>query len=932
MLPREHARQGPNVIYTREVAGRDGEPVFVEDIDGAEYRVLDPSRLNMRGRHDDDTDSIRRHEYERGSDAGRVEGRMKASVREMIDDMPRSRDQMFIRDGNAEILRLVTRGRIEEEEGPGLNQPDRPYTVVKDSKNEDDGKDIIMKRFMEDQQRRDDDSIQQAGRAEASENHEKKQLKDGDEEDDEDTRDSELIKRLMEYKPDVETLSQDVNRLTVLQRDLLLTRFLVEEQRRFLGHHTSSVDETQSLPGVMTSMGTQTDRDRGTQTEEGLYTMRPPRRKAKSDNDESISDSELEERNAERRKKSFRRNARKLRFVHRRQNMDNFDELLKRGEKRCEIKTPILEETESAVEAATAVAAAATRNEKPNFAATKSSLLRKQSTRIKLYMLRTAGGRAVEEGTVPDSTETYNVIVNKESSTDESEEKYDSKEPYVEAETREGRHHMSFQSTSHTVDAMTNLAHTTQRPHEPQQYSQQHFPSMHSTAQAIGSFKGGLHAEGNQIVNVQNIENIRHSPSFHTATQAVGSAMGMAGEFQHSQNRAAEELGKSHSPSFYQTSQAVGSVFGFSGEVQVMEPEKGHMPSFHTTSQVVGTVVTGVRSEQETDDYQQLGSGSHPSIHTIASVSRMTPKLCTPEEQNEHVVPSVDPALLNTSDLSESGMETAKSEPTSSTSVKSMMGALKGFAKFGKARKNKQKSSSESHLPTLSSTTQTLDAAKMLSGKAKAKSLQSTPVAKKRRFVGIASLSRLLTPSKPKPHSCVDTSAKSKGSQGSTKSKTSIEKTSLDKKSKQESGTKVDADSKEIDRKELQKASVMKTLELLQKPKKDEKKVPRYMEWYKKKKEDRERKKTEEKEEKEKVNAVKLIHSMRKPAAAMRKDKDRQAFEDDLDSGIAMSLMMPPSQNLRRRNQNLLEKKSVFTIAYDEMQTRTLSAENTTPP
>ena len=133
--------------------------------------------------------------------------------------------------------------------------------------------------------------------------------------------------------------------LTTLQRDLLLTRFLVEEQRRTLAAHVIGHDETQSLPGMTTSMATQTDVNRGTQTEL-LYTMRPPRRKAKSDIDDS-GESEIED-NGEVRLRKLKKMRRKI---------DNVFEIQDSGRSmsRCEIKTPILEENESAIEAASEI-------------------------------------------------------------------------------------------------------------------------------------------------------------------------------------------------------------------------------------------------------------------------------------------------------------------------------------------------------------------------------------------------------------------------------------------------------------------------------------------------------------------------------------------------------------------------------------------------
>lgn len=82
-------------------------------------------------------------------------------------------------------------------------------------------------------------------------------------------------------------LEKERNRLASFQRDLLLTRFLVEEQRRFL----NQTSDTVSLPGSL-SMGTQTDRHQATQTDV-LCMMRPEPRKVKSENDDS-SDSDID--------------------------------------------------------------------------------------------------------------------------------------------------------------------------------------------------------------------------------------------------------------------------------------------------------------------------------------------------------------------------------------------------------------------------------------------------------------------------------------------------------------------------------------------------------------------------------------------------------------------------------------------------------------
>ncbi len=125
--------------------------------------------------------------------------------------------------------------------------------------------------------------------------------------------------RMIENVLDVSQLEMERNKLTLFQRDLLLTRFLVEEQRRYL--HRAG--DTVSLPGSL-SMATQTDRHQSTQTD-ALCSMRPEPRKVKSENDDS-SDGEIEDQ--VRSGKRF---------------------LLPGGrDRRHKIRTPIIEETENA--------------------------------------------------------------------------------------------------------------------------------------------------------------------------------------------------------------------------------------------------------------------------------------------------------------------------------------------------------------------------------------------------------------------------------------------------------------------------------------------------------------------------------------------------------------------------------------------------------
>lgn len=132
------------------------------------------------------------------------------------------------------------------------------------------------------------------------------------------TRECETIRSLM----NVSHLEEERNRLATFQRDLLLTRFLVEEQRRLL----NQASDTISLPGSL-SMGTQTDRHRATQTDV-LCMMRPEPRKVKSENDDS-SDSDIDCLS------STRRISRRTVCI------------IGKDKGRHKIRTPIIEESES---------------------------------------------------------------------------------------------------------------------------------------------------------------------------------------------------------------------------------------------------------------------------------------------------------------------------------------------------------------------------------------------------------------------------------------------------------------------------------------------------------------------------------------------------------------------------------------------------------
>ncbi|GJQ83212.1 hypothetical protein Trydic_g18236 [Trypoxylus dichotomus] len=175
---------------------------------------------------DNEVDSLRRHELERDSQRGGVR-RAARQVHVTQDALPR--DQLYIREGNADILRLITRGN--EQQRPITLVQEQPYII-------DSGKDILLRRFIDQQQT------------------------------DTQRPSVPLPNAVNKLQAENEMLEASLRHQNALLRQILTER---EREMRL---------ETQSLPA-----GTQTDQDAGTQTEPIF--LRPPKRKTRSDNDAS---------------------------------------------------------------------------------------------------------------------------------------------------------------------------------------------------------------------------------------------------------------------------------------------------------------------------------------------------------------------------------------------------------------------------------------------------------------------------------------------------------------------------------------------------------------------------------------------------------------------------------------------------------------------
>jgi hypothetical protein len=356
--------------------------------------------------------------------------------------MASQREQFYIRDGNAEILRLVTRGRsLDEQEfaqvAPALEQ--RPMTFVPPRQHNtvraENGKEIIMQRFMEDQRNN-----------------------DGREQAEEEVCDTGPLANLRQQDMLVRRLLEEEARLN---NTLLLTEALIAQRQheQFLATAGDNI-ETQSLPG-QTTMATQTDVDSSTQTEP-FHLMKPPRRRARSDNDDSYTEGEDQE-SQDIEKDAVGSNSlgnavrgfwnKKHRSKRKRSLFHRGDLRVKRtgGKsgltvpgKRHKIKTPIMEETESALEAAERQQDHVSFG---NYSENKTSMLRRRNNKAKVA---TASGE-MEVTTLPNQLESELEDVEEETPTDSLEEGSPSNKKYGSHSNRTDRYRRIQPSKSPSI-------------------------------------------------------------------------------------------------------------------------------------------------------------------------------------------------------------------------------------------------------------------------------------------------------------------------------------------------------------------------------------------------------------------------------------------------------------------------------------------------
>ncbi|CAB3363388.1 Hypothetical predicted protein [Cloeon dipterum] len=177
-VPRQHER--PSVIFTRELQNQDMK-VYDEGsaIHADTPMVLElerPQMFHRKGNYNsevlfeeaDEDSSVRRHEMERGSDiARRIIPSSNTGVVEVLtlpDDERELREQHYTKAGNAEVLRLFSQQDDDE-----------------DSLTRQMGKEMLMKRFMEDQSIRvletdDEDELLMIGRQDNEDVDEEEEL------------------------------------------------------------------------------------------------------------------------------------------------------------------------------------------------------------------------------------------------------------------------------------------------------------------------------------------------------------------------------------------------------------------------------------------------------------------------------------------------------------------------------------------------------------------------------------------------------------------------------------------------------------------------------------------------------------------------------------------------------------------------------------
>ncbi|KAM3963678.1 cadherin 86C [Aphomia sociella] len=376
-------REGPNVIYTKEMqlqeAFANKHKEYIEDLENGYDRI---ATLHYQ-RREQDNDSIRRHEIDRGSEVGVF---LKSDIEKNLNDKNENkakleyqekahgqsslgRDQYFIKEGNTEILRLVTRGKNDEERYVNLpiNQQ-RPVTLIPHTQYVvvDNGKDLLMERFIREQGEEAKNIRERMDRIttdidNVTTDKEAKILLQRSHEIDAANQyndysnippdvpgsiplKSDYLQSALLEMQNKSSIHQELLESSLRKQNELLHQILIERERLLQNQETASQVEskleTQSLPGHSV-IATQTECHIGTQTEPQL--LKPTRRKARSDNDSYSEDESQMIVEDETKKVAWvkrKKPRKKIKYKDPRRSIRVYD--LKR-----KIKTPIIEESEA---------------------------------------------------------------------------------------------------------------------------------------------------------------------------------------------------------------------------------------------------------------------------------------------------------------------------------------------------------------------------------------------------------------------------------------------------------------------------------------------------------------------------------------------------------------------------------------------------------
>lgn len=288
-------------IYDEEIQEDEQDYTSIKHVSIKETNQPAPNNQQV------DDDSMRRHEMERGSDV-EYERRNSLKRQEAQEEANVSgRDQLYIKEGNTEILRLITRGRTEEgENNTYANVPRAPQYIMVDN----GGKEILMRRYIEEQANGKQiirehyqvipNSTYVQSQTLPNEVREKAQEKSQQQSQANLQASDALLVEMNEMTHAVSThsiiqqeLEQSLKTQNELLRQILLDKEKLEEKYK----QEENALETQSLPchSLTAAAQTQTDCEQGVQTDplnEPKQTLH--RRRTRSENDDSVSEEDYE--------------------------------------------------------------------------------------------------------------------------------------------------------------------------------------------------------------------------------------------------------------------------------------------------------------------------------------------------------------------------------------------------------------------------------------------------------------------------------------------------------------------------------------------------------------------------------------------------------------------------------------------------------------